>query len=893
MSKKTKISLSRLESFLKAQCDRLRTSMDAAEYKNYIIALLFLKRINDQFEIDRQQLKDDLKKQYPDADEATIEEELDIPSKYNCYVLELARWKYLLHPMNEEGEELSYGDAITTALAEVEKNNSALLSGVLSKTKFNELNTKGERVLDEETLSALLKDFNDFPKLQDENFEFPDLLGAAYEYLIKFFAESAGKKAGEFYTPSEVVYLMGQILQPKETDEICDPTVGSGGLLITMHNYVENRYGSADKLTLHGQEKFDSPYQMCKMNMIFHNIRNARIEQGDTLLDPKLVTGGTLNQYDIVVANPPFSQNYTTANMKFKERFQNWMSKKKQADFMFVQHMISVLKNNGRMAVVMPHGVLFRGGEEQKMRQRLIMGSDINPACILECVIGLPQGLFYGTGIPAFLLIINKADATNRKGVFFINADREYKEGKNQNSLRPEDIEKISFVYHNKKEIPGYSRLVSKETLAKEDYNCNIRRYVDNSEAPTPQDVKAHINGGIPANEIDALKSVFDCYPGLQEKLFTEATDDYANFTDSIKEKADIKSIIAESDGKKQVVENYSTAIDAFWNASNADLNALHGGSLFDFNHNLTDRFVSELAQLSVLDEYQIRGSFAHFSDALKSDFRSVQSSGWTAELIPDDELIANEFPEVLADFKRLESRRDELEAKFAEIADMDPEEWDAEQYEVMPKAIISDFRDERKNLNGQIKELKKELKTQERMAKFAFKVEQKRLNELRKQAVKAKNEDTVKEVDARIAALVLPVIDDSEIQELNRQVENIDAQIAHHVALENELKDCRKKIREIEVSKEALADKAREQISDDDARRLITARWLNSLHEIINVYLEAHARGLQQKVELIYGKYSVTLNDLLSERDTATKELDVYLKELGYVDQTIDVNYE
>lgn len=854
MSRKTKVSLSRLESFLKAQCDRLRTSMDAAEYKNYIIALLFLKRINDQFEIDRLALKDDLKKQYPDADEATIEEELDIPSKYNCYVPTLARWKYLLHPVNEEEEELSYGDAITTALAEVEKTNAALLSGVLSKTKFNELNTKGERVLDEETLSALLKDFNDFPKLQDENFEFPDLLGAAYEYLIKFFAESAGKKAGEFYTPSEVVYLMGQILQPKETDEICDPTVGSGGLLITMHNYVENRYGSAEKLTLHGQEKFDSPYQMCKMNMIFHNIRNARIEQGDTLLDPKLVTGGTLNQYDIVVANPPFSQNYTTANMKFKERFQNWMSKKKQADFMFVQHMISVLKNNGRMAVVMPHGVLFRGGEEQKMRQRLIMGSDINPACILECVIGLPQGLFYGTGIPASLLIINKADATNRKGVFFINADREYKEGKNQNSLRPEDIEKISFVYHNKKEIPGYSRLVSKEMLTEEDYNCNIRRYVDNSEAPTPQDVKAHINGGIPAKEIDELKPVFDCYPGLQEKLFTAATDDYANFTDSVKEKTDIKNIIAESDGKKQVMESYSTAIDAFWNASDADLNALHGGSLFDFNHNLTDRFVSELAKLSVLDEYQIRGSFAHFSDALKSDFRSVQSSGWTAELIPDDELIANEFPEVLADLKSLESRRDELEAKFAEIADMDPEEWDAEQYEVMPKTVISEIKSEIKELKAQRRELAKQQKTLEKRRKLGA------------------------NVDVGLDECI------KEIADLEPQIADKEAGIAKHVALENELKDCRKKIREIEVSKEALADKAREQISDDDARRLITARWLNSLHEIIKVYLEAHARGLQQKVELIYDKYSVTLNDLLSERDAATKELDVYLKELGYI---------
>ena len=854
MPKKTKISLSRLESFLKAQCDRLRTSMDAAEYKNYIIALLFLKRINDQFEIDRLALKEDLRKQYPDADEATIDEELDIPEKYNCFVPELARWKYLLHPLNEEGEELSYGDAITTALAEVEKNNSALLSGVLSKTKFNELNTKGERVLDDETLSAILKDFNDFPKLQDENFEFPDLLGAAYEYLIKFFAESAGKKAGEFYTPSEVVYLMGQILQPKETDEICDPTVGSGGLLITMYNYVENRYGSAEKLTLHGQEKFDSPYQMCKMNMIFHNIRNARIEQGDTLLDPKLVTGGSLNQYDIVVANPPFSQNYTTANMKFKERFQNWMSKKKQADFMFVQHMISVLKNNGRMAVVMPHGVLFRGGEEQKMRQRLIMGSETNPTCILECVIGLPQGLFYGTGIPASLLIINKAGASKRKGVFFINADREYKEGKNQNSLRPEDIEKISFVYHNKKEIPGYSRLVSKDALAAEDYNCNIRRYVDNSEAPTPQDVKAHINGGIPAKEIDELKPVFDCYKGLQGKLFTIATDGYANFTDAVTEKADIKNIIAESEGKKQVAMAYSKAIDNFWKASDTDLNALHSGSLYDFNHNLTDRYVRELAKLSVLDEYQIRGSFAHFSDSLKSDFRSVQSSGWTAELIPDDELIANEFPDVLADLRRLESRRDELEGKFAEIAEMEPEEWDAEQYDVMPKTIISEIKGEIKELKAQKRELTKQQKALDKRRKLGADVEKEQ-----------------KKCNAEMAAL-------------DAQISEKEAGIAKHVALENELKNCRKDIREIEQNKEKLADKARDQISDDDARRLITARWLKSLHDNINVYLEAHTRRLQQCVELIHDKYSVTLSTMIADRDQATEELNGFLEELGYL---------
>ena len=855
MSRKTKISLSRLQSFLKAQCDRLRAYMDASEYKDYIIALLFIKRINDQFEIDRLKLRDELKTQFPDVPESDIEEELDVAEKYNCYVPPLARWKHLLNPNDENGEEISYGDAITIALAEVEKSNSALLSGVLSNTKFNKINAKGERAIDDATLSDILKEFNDFPKLQDENFEFPDLLGAAYEYLIKFFAESAGKKAGEFYTPCEVVYLMGQILQPKEDDEICDPTVGSGGLLITMHNYVENRYGSAEKLTLHGQELKDPSYMMCKMNMIFHNIRNARIELGDTLLTPKLVNAGTLNQYDIVVANPPFSQNYTTANMQFKERFQNWMSKKKQADFMFVQHMISVLKNNGRMAVVMPHGVLFRGGEEQKMRERLI-GGTANSPCILECVIGLPQGLFYGTGIPASLLIINKAGANDRQGVFFINADREYKEGKNQNTLRPEDIEKISFVYHNKIEIEGYSRLVTKETLKEEAYNCNIRRYVDNSEAPTPQDVKAHLNGGIPQNEIDSLKNMFDCYGELQKLIFKDSEDNYADFVDEVKDKNDIKNIIFSSEGKNMVMSNYSDAVDAFWKNSSDDLENLHGGSIFDFNNNLTERFVSELTKQNVLDKYQVRGSFAHFSDTLSSDFRSVQSSGWTAELIPDDELIANEFPEVLADQKRLENRRDELDAKFAEIAEIEPEEWDAEQYELMPKAVISEVKAEIKELKSQKTKLNKEKKALEKRLKSGADVK---------------------------PALVRC---EQELAEAEKQIEEKETGIAHHVDLENELKDCRKKLREIEVNKEFLADKAREQISNDDARRLICERWLMTLHDTVNVYLEAHTRRLQQAVELLYDKYSVTLTSLIEERDTATEELENYLIELGYIEK-------
>ena len=482
------------------------------------------------------------------------------------------------------------------------------------------------------------------------------------------------------------------------------------------------------------------------------------------------------------------------------------------------------------------------------------MGSDANASCILECVIGLPQGLFYGTGIPASLLIINKAGANQRKGVFFINADREYKEGKNQNSLRPEDVEKISYVYHNKIEIEGYSRLVTKEELKAEDFNCNIRRYVDNSEAPTPQDVRAHINGGIPQSEIDELKAQFDCYEGLQQQLFTQAADGYAQFADAVTEKGDIKQLIAESNGKQQVAAAYNRAIDDFWTASSNDRDTLHQGSLFDFNNSLTEKFVTQLEPLNVLDANQVRGSFAHFVSTLRSDFRSVQSSGWTAELIPDDELIANEFPEVLADMQRLESRRDELDAKFAEIAEMDNDEWDAEQYEVMPKAIIAEVKSEIKELRARKREISKLLKAFEKRFKVG--------EQLQAEIQNCKREAS--EVEARIA-------------------EKEDS-IKHHVELENELKECRKKLREIEQSKEALADKAREQISDDDARRLITARWLSTLHNTIAVYLEAHARTLQQRVELLHDKYTVTLTALIAERQRATEQLDAYLKELGYV---------
>lgn len=367
-----------------------------------------------------------------------------------------------------------------------ESNTKKGLEGVLKHINFNR--KVGKKPIPDERLVEFIQHFDSIP-LSNDDFEFPDLLGAAYEYLIKYFADSAGKKGGEFYTPAEVVRLLVEILEPAEGMEIYDPTCGSGGMLIQSRNYVQETGGNVKKIHLFGQEDNGGTWSICKMNMILHGTGGADIENGDTLATPLHRTkDGEVRPFDRVIANPPFSQNYKKADMQLKERFDTFMPESgKKADLMFVQHMVSSLKANGKAAVVMPHGVLFRGAEERTCRQ------DFIDRGALEAVIGLPQGLFYGTGIPACVLVFNKAGRENRDSVLFINADREYREGKNQNSLRPEDIEKITSVYKALLEddkhlgVEKYARLVHKDELAREDYNFNIRRYVDNSPAPEPQ----------------------------------------------------------------------------------------------------------------------------------------------------------------------------------------------------------------------------------------------------------------------------------------------------------------------------------------------------------------------------------------------------------------------
>lgn len=455
-----KIDLEKLKSHLWESANILRGSIDAADYKNYIFGMLFLKRLSDVFEEEGERIeKETGNKQlaWEDRDE------------HEFFVPDIARWDYIkAHTQN-------LGEIIDKANERLEENNTSKLEGVLTVTYFNDKDR-----LTDVTLSQLITHFSKI-RLRNEDLSEPDILGRAYEYLIDQFADDAGKKGGEFYTPKEVVTLLVEILDPQEKMRICDPTCGSGGMLIQSFYHLRNIGQNPRNITLSGQERNIGTWAICKMNMLLHGLSDPRLEKGDTLRSPKLLEAdGKLKTFDIVIANPPFSLKnwgYEEAQHDPYRRFRYGIPPKGYGDYAFVQHMIATLTVNGRAGVVMPHGVLFRGGAEGKIRKGILEDD------VLEAVIGLPSNLFFGASIPACLFIINRNKPKDRKGkVFFLYGANDYLEGKNQNKLRNEDIEKIASAYREYRTVEKYCRPVPLDEIRANDHNLNITRYIDVTE---------------------------------------------------------------------------------------------------------------------------------------------------------------------------------------------------------------------------------------------------------------------------------------------------------------------------------------------------------------------------------------------------------------------------
>ncbi|HIF9514993.1 type I restriction-modification system subunit M [Photobacterium damselae] len=472
----TKINQEEINQTVWSACNIFRGSIDPSIYKDFILTMLFLKYISDA----HQEQVEDLTAEFGD-DQAMIEAMLasqffNIPAG--------ATFRDLYDARNTAGN----GTRIDKALHAIEKANGTKLKGVFQYISFN-TDKLGDEKQKNDILCHLLEYFGKLAlNLRSSRVGSLDVIGNAYEYVIKHFAANSGKSAGEFYTPPEVSDLLSIILEPQPGDEICDPACGSGSLLIKCGKQIQKNFGGSKQYALFGQEAIGSTWSLAKMNMLLHGEDNHRIEWGDTIRNPKLqdANGGLLH-FDVVAANPPFSLDkwgHEDAEMDHFDRFHRGVPPKTRGDYAFISHMIETLKpETGRMGVVVPHGVLFRASSEGKIRQQLIEEN------LLDAVIGLPVKLFFGTSIPTAILIFKKKKDT--KDVMFIDASREFKPGKNQNVLTSDNIQKIVDTYKARESVDKYAYLATLETIAENDYNLNIPRYVNTYEEEAEIDLMA------------------------------------------------------------------------------------------------------------------------------------------------------------------------------------------------------------------------------------------------------------------------------------------------------------------------------------------------------------------------------------------------------------------
>ncbi len=496
----SQVSQQEINDILWKACDSFRGTVDAVNYKDYILVMLFLKFISDVW-------KDHYEK-YEKEYNGDKERVLRRMERERFVLPDVSSFYYLY----EHREAPNVGELINIALEHLEMVNKKKLLHVFQDIDFNSESRLGNTRKRNRILKNLLEDFADARlDLRPSRIGNLDVIGNAYEFLIGKFAAGAGKKAGEFYTPPEVSILLSKLLDPQPGERICDPACGSGSLLLKCANEV-----STGDYSLYGQEAINSTWALCMMNMFLHDVNNPRIERGDTLLEPRLVEKDKLMKFDVVVANPPFSLDKWGADQAGKEtetynRWHRGVPPKSKADYAFISHMVeTTTEGHGRVGVVVPHGVLFRGGAEGKIRQAMIEEN------LLDAVIGLPQNLFFGTGIPAAILVFRR-DRRDRTDVLFIDANREFEHGKNQNKIRVDiEVKKIVETYQARKEVDKFAYVASRKEIKENDYNLNIPRYVDTFEEEAEVDI-ATVQNNISSLEKELIKVRGEMAKVLQE----------------------------------------------------------------------------------------------------------------------------------------------------------------------------------------------------------------------------------------------------------------------------------------------------------------------------------------------------------------------------------------
>lgn len=805
------IKKTELYSSLWASCDELRGGMDASQYKDYVLTLLFMKYVSDKYAKDPYGL-------------------IEVP--------EGADYSAMIALKNDK----EIGDKINKIISKLAEAND--LKGVIDVADFNDEDKlgKGKDMVDR--LTKLVGIFQGLD-LASNKADGDDLLGDAYEYLMRHFATDSGKSKGQFYTPAEVSRIVSKVVgitsDTPQDATVYDPACGSGSLLLKASDEAPRG------LTIFGQEMDNATSALARMNMILHDNVTAKVWQDNTLANPQWKNDdGTLKAFDFAVANPPFSvkswSNGININDDEFRRFEYGTPPDKNGDYAFLLHILKSLKSTGKGAVILPHGVLFRGNAEARIRTNLIKQGYI------KGIIGLPANLFYGTGIPACIIVLDKAEAASRTDIFMIDASKGFMKDGNKNRLRSQDIHKVVDVFTKQLELERYSRKVPLSEIAANDYNLNIPRYIDSSEAEDLHDLSAHLQGGIPSSDIDALQKFWQAFPSVRAALFAPARAGYSN---ALVDAHAVKNTILNHTEFKTFAQ---TAIDLFhgWKAQ-ANLTALKTASdgahesPKEIIHRISESLLSAYAQSPLLDKYDIYQIIMdYWAETMQDDVYVITQDGWQAGN------TLRELVNTKGDAKQKETP-DLIIGKTKYKAELIP-----------PALMVTRFFNaEQTALDALQSECDASSQTLE-----AYVEEHAVEDGLLADALT----DTGKVSKASVAARLKIATEKDEIAALKKVKGLIELEADH-----------KKTVKEAQEKLDALVFAKYPQLSVEDIKTLIVDdKWLASLQASIVAEVERITQQLANRVKTLEERYSTPMPTLVNDVVALSSKVDEHLKKMG-----------